>query len=57
MVALLIGLGIRFIYLNNHPAEVIVPPVSYCRIEIPQGAQSKLILPTAPRFTSTEVPL
>ena len=45
MVALLIGLGIRFIYLNNHPAEVIVPPVSYCRIEIPQGAQSKLILP------------
>lgn len=45
MVALLIGLGIRLIYLNNHPAEVIVPPVSYCRIEIPQGAQSKLILP------------
>ena len=45
MVALLIGLGIRFIYLNNHPAEVIVPPISYCRIEIPQGAQSKLILP------------
>ncbi len=24
---------------------MIVPPVSYCRIEIPQGAQSKLILP------------
>lgn len=45
MVTLLIGFSISFIYLNNHSAEVVAPPVSYCQIEIPQGAQSKLILP------------
>ena len=45
MVALLIGLSIHSIYWNNASLEAAIPPISYCQIEIPIGAQSKLILP------------
>lgn len=47
MVTLLIGLSISFIYWNNNSseAEVATPPISYCQIEVPSNAQSKLILP------------
>lgn len=44
-VTLLIGLSISFIYWNDNPSEVAVPPISYCQIEVPANAQSKLILP------------
>lgn len=45
IIAVLICLNIYFIYWNNDSHEATIPPISYCQIEIPLGAQSKLILP------------
>lgn len=42
--ALLICCSITFLYLRDTSFELAVPP-SYCQIEIPKGATSKLMLP------------
>lgn len=42
--ALLIGCSITFFYLYHSSHQEVVAP-SYCQIEIPQGASSKLLLP------------
>lgn len=42
--ALLICCGITFFYLRDRSSELAVSP-SYCQIEIPKGATSKLVLP------------
>lgn len=44
MWALLIGCSITFFYLYHSSGQEPVTP-SYCQIEIPQGASSKLVLP------------
>ena len=41
---LLIGCSITFFYLYHSPSPEVLTP-SYCQIEVPQGASSKLLLP------------
>ena len=43
--ALFICSGITFLYLHKDNTSETVSPVSYCQIEVPQGATSRLVLP------------